>query len=232
MSSFFLLAEMNEENCKLHQRLMSLEKELSICRGSIKSLELSQIDHEKLQRTHTNLLEDLMSMKSALLESTGVLKDVSRQKDRYKREYEGMKDQLVQERKELSDFKTMSERNLSRLRKCIEEERSSYEERIGKLEQESQILSKERDVYVNKYRSSSGILDQIRIRMTAVENTIISSSPEKKKQQLPQQETTAPAPASNQNHPHCHHYHHNHPPEGSGCTSSSAVHDRTEAVVR
>lgn len=211
------LTEMNEENCKLRQNLMSLEKELCMCKGSIKSLELSQIDYEKLQKTHEILVQDIMSMKGQLMESTGVLKDLSRQKDRYKREYESMKDQLMQERKELSDFKTMSERNLSRLRKCIEEERRSYEERVRKLEEQALIISKERDEYVNKYRSSSGILDQIRVRMTAVEKTITSSpsSPEKKKKQQPvllqphhHRETTAPA--STPNHlPHCHHYHHN-----------------------
>lgn len=192
---------------------MSLEKELSLSKGSIKALELSQVDHEKLQRTHASLLQDVMSMKSQLLESTSVMKEAARQKDRYKNEYECMKEQLVQERKELSDFKTMSERNLSRLRMCIQEERCSYEERIRKLEEESRILTKERDEYVNRYRSSSGILHQIRIRMTAVEKNIISSSstsPEKKKQTLPLHRETTTAPASSQNHHHCHRNHHNH----------------------
>jgi chromosome segregation ATPase len=170
---------MNEENCKLRQEIMSVEQEMSVSKGRIKTLELSLIDHEKLEKNHANLMQDLMSMKNQLMESLTIMKDAARQKDRYKREYESLKEQLNSERRDLSDFKTMNERNLSRLRKCIQEERSGYEERIRKLEDEVRSLGKEKNEIEKRYHQSKSILDQIRTRVTTVEKNFISNSPEK-----------------------------------------------------
>lgn len=189
---------------------------MAVARSQIKSLEVSQVDHEKVQRSHANLQQEVIGLKSQLLESSSVLKEVSHQKDRCKKECEKIRDQLVHERKELSDFKTMSERNLCRLRKCIDEERSSYEERIARLQRQSVSLQQERDEVANKHRTLAHILHQVRIRVTAVEKTIVPSSslsPDRHKTVVPPdasatQKQASPPASLHPNH-HCHHHHDN-----------------------
>lgn len=158
----------------------------------------------------------MIGLKAQLMESAGLLKEVSRQKDRYKQECEKIRDQLVHERKELSDFKTMSEGNLCRLRKCIDEERRSYEERIARLQREMTSLQRERDEVANKHRTLARILHQVRIRVTAVEKTIVPSSPslspDRHKNRPPGEaaaQKQASTPASLHPNHHCHHHHNN-----------------------
>ena len=105
------------------------------------------MDQEKLQRCYANLTEDVTALKHQLMESTAVLKEVVRHKDRLKEENDRLKSEFRDERKEMNEFKSMSEHNLSRLRKCIQEERSEYEERIRKWSRTNSSLCDKKRIW-------------------------------------------------------------------------------------
>ncbi|KAI1299218.1 Centrosomal protein of 83 kDa [Halotydeus destructor] len=128
------------------------ERELIVCKARLEVLQESSKELDSLRRTHSSLHECLNKIKCELLEANSVNKELVRQKERIKDEYHRIKVNLEQERKDLSDFKETSDKNIGRLRACLDEERAEARSRLVHLERQVTETSGERDTLKAKCR--------------------------------------------------------------------------------
>lgn len=114
------LDELTDSFDRVKRQLTETQEELTLVKSKYQSdLDMIRGEKETLRTQVTQLTE----------QSNEYLK----MRDRYRIEYEKLKECLDEERKDLVTFKTTSEGNLKRLRQCIQDERKMFTDKITSL---------------------------------------------------------------------------------------------------
>ncbi|RWS02764.1 hypothetical protein B4U79_11004 [Dinothrombium tinctorium] len=179
------LKEANEDKTKLKDEIeqmkrqietamelrLSIEKDSLVLRAKVDALQSNQEELEKLRRQHSILQEEMSKLRGEHSEATAINRELVRQKDRYKEEYNRLKHELDEERKTLSEFRIMSENNLKRLRDCLDEERNEMREKLISLQEEVKQKKKEREEMKGKCKEYAAICEKLQIKLKEVKRT-------------------------------------------------------------
>lgn len=170
-----LVTEHEQKELEMNNKITSLKDQLSLAKDDSRDFNRLKEEYDRMKKEYSLLQEDLPRVKAEMMETKIISREFQRQKDRYREEYHRIKQLLEEERKELADFKTIGEKNVSRLRRSIEDERRENEERIKSLDHEITCIRKERDDLKYKYKQASQVLSELKKRLTILEKTHQSS---------------------------------------------------------
>ena len=169
-----LVTEHQQQEQEMTLKMTALKSQLEAVKDASRDYTRLKEDYQTMKKDYSILQEEHPRMKAELMEAKILSRELQRQKDRYREEYHRLKQLLDEERKELSDFKNIAEMNISRLRRSIEGERQENENRIKSLDRELILLRKERDDLKIKYKGTTEVLSELRMRMTTLERTTLS----------------------------------------------------------
>ena len=158
------------------QRL-TVEKELMIANAR---LEVSQSNQEEIARQRKlvmSLQDELNKARCEILEQTTIAKELSRQKDRAREDYNRIKSALESERKELTEYKVTADKNVSKLRGCLEEERTEARSRLATLEEELARKRREKDDLKAKCRKYAAAAEMAEARMLRESSLLAQQMP-------------------------------------------------------
>jgi DNA repair exonuclease SbcCD ATPase subunit len=174
------LRDNEQREQELTSKMTQLKSQLESAKDDARDLSRLKDEHHKLQKEHSQLLDNHPKVKGELMEIKILNRELSRQKDRYREEYHRLKQLIEEERQQLTDFKTMTEKNVGRLKKSIVEERRENEEAIlsfkttiKMLGRELHSVKKERDDLKQKYRRTTEVLSELRMRMSILEKSTL-----------------------------------------------------------
>ena len=169
-----LVTEHQQQEQEMTLKMTALKSQLEAAKSASRDYTRLKEDYQTMKKDYSVLQEEHPKMKAELMETKILSREFQRQKDRYREEYHRLKQLLDEERKELSDFKNIAETNISRLRRSIEGERQENENRIKSLDRELILLRKERGDLKIKYKRTTEVLSELRMRMTTLERTTLS----------------------------------------------------------
>lgn len=132
------IAELEDERRKLRNEIeqligqaksvgeqrLAVERELMIANARLEAAHTSHDELDRLRKTNSALHDELARAKCETLEQQTLAKEVARQKERIKEDYTRLKQSLDTERRELTEFKVAADKNVAKLRTCLEEERA------------------------------------------------------------------------------------------------------------
>lgn len=144
---------------------LTVERDSMILRAKVESYQINIEELEKLRRQHNSLHEEVNKLKSENAESSALNKELIRQREQYKVDYNRIKETLDDERKQLEEFKVQSEKNLLKLRNCIEEERYDFRDKLLSLEREVLKCKKDKDETKAKYKQYVSIADKLQTKL-------------------------------------------------------------------
>ena len=149
----------------LSELRLSVERDSMILRAKVESYQINMEELDKLRRQH-NQLHDLMNkLKSENMEYSALNKELVRQREQYKSDYQRLKDALEEERKQLDEFKVLSDKNILKLRNCIEEERFDFKDKLLALERDVIKCKKEKEEFRDKYKQYVSIADKLQTKL-------------------------------------------------------------------
>jgi len=154
-----------ENNSELR---MTVERDAMILRAKVESYEINIEELDKLRRQHILLHDEVNKLKSDNSELNAINKELIRQREVYKSDFDRLKQTLDSERKQLEEFKVHSEKSLSKLRQCIEEERYDYRDKLMSLEREVIRCKKEKDENKAKYNH---IIDKLENKLSLIKDS-------------------------------------------------------------
>jgi len=165
------MSEHEEREAEMKRRITSLKTQLETAKDGSRDYNRLKEEYDAVKKEHSMLQEEMPRIKAELMEEKILSREFQRQKDRYREEYHRIKQLVDEERKELTDFKTMAEKNVSRLRRSIEDERRENQHKFASLDREISGLRKERDRLKIKHHQSLEVLSILKQRLTAIEKT-------------------------------------------------------------
>lgn len=151
---------------------MGLEKDLLILRAKVESHQSNIEELDKLRRQHLSLHDELNKLRSENAEYLAMNRELVRQRERYKDDFERMKLELDEERKQISQFKIQSEKHLNKLKNCIEEERTEMREKLSIVEKDAFKWKKERDEAKFKYKQYASLTEKLQNKLILLDDQI------------------------------------------------------------
>ncbi|XP_054167560.1 centrosomal protein of 83 kDa-like [Oppia nitens] len=159
------IQQMKRQIENMSELRLSVERESMMLRAKIESHQLNIEELDKLRRQHIQLHDNLNKQKSENTEYSALNKDLIRQRDQYKSDYQRIKDILDEERKHLEEFKILSDKNVVKLKNCIEEERYDFKDKLLGLERDVIKIKKERDELRTKYSKYLTIAEKLQSKL-------------------------------------------------------------------
>ena len=167
----------------LSELRLTVERDAMILRAKVETYQINMEELDKLRRQHNQLHDHLNKLKSENMEYSALNKELVRQREQYKCDYQRIKDTLEEERKHLEEFKILSDKNLLKLRNCIEEERYDFKDKLLSLERDVIKCKKEKEELRDKYRQYVAIADKLQTKLNEMkEKTKPESSHQKSSQ--------------------------------------------------
>lgn len=168
-------AKLKEEIQQLRRQIenlselrLSVERDSMIMRAKVESYQVSMDELDKLRREHTILHDDLIKLKSENTEFAALNKELVRQREQYKSDYERIKETLDEERKHIDEYKHMSDKNMVKLRNCIEEEKFDLRDRLLNLERDVMKCRKEKEELKEKYKQYVIIAEKLQTKLNDI----------------------------------------------------------------
>ena len=168
----------------LSELRLTVERDSMILRAKVESYQLNMEELDKLRRQHNQLHDHLNKLKSENMEYSALNKELIRQREQYKNDYQKIKDVLEEERKQLDEFKVLSDKNLLKLRNCIEEERFDFKDKLLCLERDVIKCKKEKEEFRDKYRQYYSIADKLQTKLNEFKDKPKPESSHQKSSQL------------------------------------------------
>ncbi|CAG2119823.1 unnamed protein product, partial [Medioppia subpectinata] len=173
------LKDLKEEKSKLKEEIqqmrrqienmselrLSVERDSMILRAKVESNQISIVELDKLRKQHNHLHDSLNKLKSENTEYAALNKELVRQREHYKNDFQRIKDTLDEERKQLDEFKVLSDKNVLKLRNCIDEERTDFRDKLLSLERDVIKCKKERDELRTKYNKYVTIAEKLQTKL-------------------------------------------------------------------
>ena len=152
----------------LSELRLSVERDSMMMRAKVESYQINMDELDKLRREQNNLHDNLIKLKSENTEFAALNKELVRQREQYKSDYERIKESLEEERKHMDEFKHMSDKNVVKLRNCIEEEKFDLRDRLLNLERDVIKCRKEKEDIKEKYKQYVMIAEKLQKKLKEI----------------------------------------------------------------
>lgn len=123
-----------------NEKRLNQEREEMLLRTRLDSQTISIEELEKVRRQHVVLHEEVNRLRSEAFDSSASNKELSRMIQNNKEEYNRLKDQLDEERRNSEELKIANEKCLTKMTRRYDEERDELRKKIGQLEAENDRL--------------------------------------------------------------------------------------------
>lgn len=159
------IQQMRRQIENMSELRLSVERDSMVLRAKVESYQINMEELEKLRRQHIQLHDVLNKLKSENTEYSALNRELIRQREQYKSDYQRIKDMLEEERKELNEFKALSDKSVVKLKNCIEEERHDFRDKLLSLEREVLRYKKEKEELREKYKQYVSIADKLQTKL-------------------------------------------------------------------